>query len=207
MPTDAAMQPVESIETPGPGLAPSEPAIPDTAFRDAIPKLPRGQEIFTRAFAAIAWLYGLYWIIWRWGFSLNPHAIVFSIVLIVAETCGLINSFFLIATVWRLRYRDPPPASGGLSVDVFITNYDEPLEVLRRTAIGARAIRYPHRTYMLDDGKREEVKSMAEALGLGYIRREGNAHAKAGNLNNAFKVTSGEFILQLDADHVPLPNI
>jgi cellulose synthase (UDP-forming) len=48
---------------------------------------------------------------------------------------------------------------------------------------------------------------MADALGIGYIRREGNANAKAGNLNNAFKHTDGEFILQLDADHVPLPNM
>jgi cellulose synthase (UDP-forming) len=119
----------------------------------------------------------------------------------------LINSFFLIATVWKLKYRDAPPTPRGLAVDVFITNFDEPLEVLRRTAIGARAIRYPHRTFMLDDGKRDEVKAMADALGIGYIRREGNEHAKAGNLNNALNVTDGEFILQLDADHVPLPNI
>src|SRR3954471_5128654 len=181
MPTNSVMQPAESLTTPGPGLVPSEPATPDTAFRDAIPRQPRGQEIFTRAFAAIAWLYGAYWIVWRWGFSLNPHAIVFSIVLVVAETYGLINSFFLIATVWRLKYRDPPPAPAGLAVEVFIPNSDEPLEVLRRTAIGARAIRYPHRTWMLDDGKREEVKAMADALGIGYIRREGNEHAKAGN--------------------------
>jgi cellulose synthase (UDP-forming) len=206
MTTDAVMPP-EPLMTGGAGPESSEPPIPDTAFRDAIPRLPRGQEIFTRAFAAIAWLYGLYWIIWRWGFSLNQHAIVFSIVLIVAETYGLINSFFLIATVWRLKYRDPPPAPVGLAVDVFITDYDEPLEVLRRTAIGARAIRYPHRTWMLDDGKRDEVKAMADALGIGYIRREGNEHAKAGNLNHALGVTQGQYILQLDADHVPLPNI
>ena len=182
-------------------------AIPDTAFRDAIPKLPRGEELITRVFAVIAWLYGLYWISWRWGSSLNHNALVFSIILIVAETYGLINSFFLIATVWKLKYRDAPPTPKGLRVDVFITNYDEPLEVLRRTAIGARAIKYPHRTFMLDDGKRDEVKAMADALGIGYIRRGGSEHAKAGNLNNALKVTDGEFILQLDADHVPLPNI
>jgi cellulose synthase (UDP-forming) len=163
--------------------------------------------MFTRGFAAIALLYGLYWIIWRWTSSLNSDALVFSIVLIVAETYGLINSFFLIATVWKLTYREPPPTPNGLNIDVFITNFDEPLEVLRRTAIGARAIKYPHRTFMLDDGKRDEVKAMAEALGIGYIRRDGNEHAKAGNLNNALKVTNGEFILQLDADHVPLPNI
>ncbi|MFN2637133.1 MAG: glycosyltransferase [Gemmatimonadaceae bacterium] len=185
----------------------SDAKIPDTAFRDAIPKIPRGEEIFMRCFAVVAWVYGLYWVIWRWTESLNPNALIFSIVLILAETYGLMNSLLLIATVWKLKYREPPPAPVGLSVDVFITCYDEPLEVLRRTAIGARAIRYPHKTHMLDDGKREEVKAMAEALGIGYIRREGNQNAKAGNLNNAFKVTKGEFILQLDADHVPLPNI
>jgi len=198
-------------------LQPAEPAaaviprdnveIPDTAFRDAIPKMARSEEWITRIFAVIAWLYGLYWISWRWSSSLNHNALVFSIVLIVAETYGLINSFLLIATVWKLKYRDSPPAPKNLSVDVFITNFDEPLEVLRRTAIGARAIKYPHRTFMLDDGKRDEVKAMADTLGIGYIRRDGNQHAKAGNLNNALKVTSGEFILQLDADHVPLPNI
>jgi cellulose synthase (UDP-forming) len=191
-------------DAPAPG---ADAEIPDTAFRDAIPRLSRGEELFMRSFAAVAWLYGLYWIIWRWSSSLNPHAIVFSIVLVLAETYGLFNSLLLIATVWKLKYRDPPPAPKGLLVDVFITNYDEPLEVLRRTAIGARAIKYPHRTFMLDDGKRDEVKAMADALGIGYIRREGNQNAKAGNLNNAMKVSDGEFILQLDADHVPLPNI
>jgi cellulose synthase (UDP-forming) len=207
MSSNVVVEPEISVEENRPLVTDGDVETVDDASRDAIPRLPRGQEIFTRAFAAIAWLYGLYWIIWRWGFSLNPHAIIFSVVLVVAETYGLINSFFLIATVWRLKYRTPPPAPPGLRVDVFITNFDEPLEVLRRTAIGARAIRYPHRTWMLDDGKRDEVKAMADALGIGYIRREGNEHAKAGNLNNALKLTDGEFILQLDADHVPLPTI
>ena len=207
MSSNVVVEPEISVEENRPLVADGDVQTVDDASRDAIPRLPRGQEIFTRVFAAIAWLYGLYWIIWRWGFSLNPHAIIFSVVLVVAETYGLINSFFLIATVWRLKYRTPPPAPPGLRVDVFITNFDEPLEVLRRTAIGARAIRYPHRTWMLDDGKRDEVKAMADALGIGYIRREGNEHAKAGNLNNALKLTDGEFILQLDADHVPLPTI
>ncbi|HEY0527901.1 MAG TPA: cellulose synthase catalytic subunit, partial [Gemmatimonadaceae bacterium] len=205
MPTNSVSQ--ASAPIPLDPVIDADADIPDTAFRDAIPQLPRGEEIFMRGFAAVAWLYGLYWIIWRWTSSLNPHAIVFSVLLILAETWGLLNSFLLIATVWKLKYRDPPPAPKGLKVDVFITNYDEPLEVLRRTAIGARAIKYPHKTYMLDDGKRDEVKAMAAALGIGYIRREGNEHAKAGNLNHAFTVTDGEFILQLDADHVPLPNI
>ena len=172
-----------------------------------IPRLPRGQELAIRAIALIAYAYGVYWIVWRWRSSLNWEHPVFSLVLVIAETFGLISMAFFIFTAWRLVHREPPPAPPGLSVDVFITCYDEPLQLLRRTAIGARAIRYPHATWMLDDGKRDEVKAMAEELGIGYIRREGNAHAKAGNLNNALGVTSGEFVLQLDADHVPLPNI
>ena len=70
---------------------------------------------------------------------------------------------FFIFTAWRLVRREPPPAPDGLTVDVFITCYDEPLQLLRRTAIGARAIRYPHQTYMLDDGKRDEVRAMARS--------------------------------------------
>jgi cellulose synthase (UDP-forming) len=48
---------------------------------------------------------------------------------------------------------------------------------------------------------------MTQELGIGYIRRVGSANAKAGNLNHALSVTSGEFILQLDSDHVPLSSI
>ena len=162
MTMNAQMQPAEPVGAVTPLDAEIE--IPDTAFRDAIPRLSRGEELITRIFAVVAWLYGLYWITWRWSSSLNHNALIFSIVLIVAETYGLINSFFLIATVWKLKYRDSPPAPKALKVDVFITSFDEPLEVLRRTAIGARAIKYPHRTFMLDDGKRDEVKAMETSM-------------------------------------------
>ena len=184
----------------------------------ATPQLVRGdgplqtsprREALIHTVAVVALLYATYWIYWRWTSTLNtsPDAIVPSVVLLVAETWAYINMCMFVMLTWRLTDREPGPAPGGKTVDVFITCYNEPLEVLRRTAIGARAIRYPHRTYMLDDGKRDDVRRMTEELGIGYIRRVGNDNAKAGNLNHALGVTSGEFILQLDADHVPLPHI
>jgi cellulose synthase (UDP-forming) len=169
------------------------------------------RERVVRAVAFVAWAYGLYWITWRWTSTINWDAPVFSFALLVAETFGmLMSSSLLLFTVWKLPRREPGPPPAGATADVFITCYDEPLQLIRRTAIGAKAIRHPHTTYILDDGKRDEVQAMAADLGVGYIRRAGNEHAKAGNLNHALKHTSaggGEFVLQLDADHVPLPHI
>lgn len=174
---------------------------------NAVPQLGPRQERLIRLLAVVTLAYWTYYIVWRWGWTLNWSAPWFSIPLVLAETWGLVTGFIMVHSVWRIRHRQPLPAPPGMSVDVFITCYDEPLEVIRRTAIGARAIRYPHQTWILDDGKRDEVKALAEELRVGYLRRPTNEHAKAGNLNHALAHTSGDFILQLDADHVPLPQI
>jgi cellulose synthase (UDP-forming) len=189
----------------------AEPPIPPVAAKAAtrysVPKLPEWQEWIVRVVAVVMLAYGVYYIAWRWTSTLNPEALWFSIPLALAETWGLLTAFIMVHSVWRLKHRTPVPPAPGLSVDVFITCFDEPLEVIRRTAVGARAIRYPHRTYLLDDGKRDEVRAMAAQLGIEYLRREGTEHAKAGNLNHALAHTRGDFVLQLDADHVPLPHI
>ena len=65
---------------------------------------------------------------------------------------------------------------------------------------------YPHKTYVLDDGRRDEVRKIAESLGVHYITRDNNLHAKAGNVNNAMKQTEGEFVIILDSDHIPHKN-
>jgi cellulose synthase (UDP-forming) len=174
---------------------------------NAVPQLTGRQERLIRLIAVVTLAYWTYYIVWRWGWTLNWHAWWFSVPLALAETWGLVSGFIMVHSVWRIRHRQPLPAPPGSSVDVFITCYDEPLEVIRRTAVGARAIRYPHQTWILDDGKRDEVQALASELRINYLRRPTNEHAKAGNLNHALQHTTGEFILQLDADHVPLPHI
>jgi cellulose synthase (UDP-forming) len=177
------------------------------ATRYSVPQLPEWQEWLIRAVAVVTLAYGVYYLAWRWTASLNYDALWFAIPLVLAETWGLLTAFIMVHSVWRLKHRQPVQPRPGLNADVFITCFDEPLEVIRRTAVGARAIRYPHRTYILDDGKRDEVRAMAAQLGIDYLRRDGNEHAKAGNMNHALAHTRGDFVLQLDADHVPLPHI
>lgn len=89
-----------------------------------------------------------------------------------------------------------------ITVDVFITVYGEAVRDVRQTARAARDMYGLHQTYILDDGKSDEVLRLAEELGIQYIRRPHNNHAKAGNVNYALGMTGGDLFVILDADFV-----
>ena len=90
-----------------------------------------------------------------------------------------------------------------VTVDVFITVYGEPIETIRRTATAAMKIRGRHLTWILDDGKSDEVRELASELGCRYLTRLTNQGAKAGNVNHALAIASGDFYAIFDADFVP----
>lgn len=92
------------------------------------------------------------------------------------------------------------------TVDVFIPTYDEPLDVLERTIVGALALDYPKdklKIYVLDDKRRDWLRTFCEEKGVIHVIRPDNSHAKAGNMNNGLAVSTGEFIAIFDADFVP----
>lgn len=156
---------------------------------------------------------GLNYVVWRWLASVNWDAWWIAVPLVLAETYSLVDSLLFGMTMWRLKERgEPPPPEPDVTVDVLIATYNEPIDLVMRTARAAAAITYPHRTWVLDDGNRPEMRAAAEAEGIGWLTRSedwtGKArHAKAGNLNNALLMTEGELLLILDADQVPLPEI
>lgn len=133
----------------------------------------------------------------------NADAPVVSTLFYGAELIGVTLAFGAMFSSARHRYRTAPPAPAGLNVDVLVPVYLEPLDVIRRTLKAAVAIDYPHRTVVLDDGRRAEVKEMAEAQGAQYLSRPENHHAKAGNLNFGLEHSTAEFITVFDADHMP----
>ena len=90
-----------------------------------------------------------------------------------------------------------------LLIDVFITVYGEDLEVVRRTICAAVALRGAHRTWVLDDGRSDEVKAAAAELGGWYVRRLSGNGAKAGNVNHALSIAKGDLFAIFDADFVP----
>ncbi len=91
-------------------------------------------------------------------------------------------------------------------VDVFITVYGEDIETVRRTIVAALAIRGAHRTWVLDDGRSDEVRALCEQLGAWYVRRLSPNGAKAGNVNHALSIAKGDYFAIFDADFVPHPD-
>ena len=101
---------------------------------------------------------------------------------------------------WRM-YLDEWP----ITVDVFITTYGEDLDTIRRTATAAVAMHGRHETWILDDGRSDEVRDLAARVGARYVRRLSSNGAKAGNINHALTLAKGDFFVILDADFVPKP--
>ncbi len=156
---------------------------------------------------------GFYYLSWRYAASINWAAWPIAIALLLAETYSYLDAWLFGLTIWRIRQRgEPPPPPPDATADVFIPCFNEPVELVRTTAIAAREIRWPHQTFILDDGNSAAMRAMAEEEGIGYIVRSADwkgkdRHAKAGNINNALFQTQGEFILILDADQIPAPEI
>jgi len=166
-----------------------------------------------RVLAVLTLITGGAYLAWRWGYSLNTAALWFALPMAAAETYAYLNTVLFVFMMWRPRRRVAPPPLEGVTVDVFITTYNEPVELLRLTVEAALAIDWPQlKVHLLDDGARPEMRALCAEVGCGYITRgeewEGKPrHAKAGNVNNALMETEGEFILILDADQIPDPRI
>jgi cellulose synthase (UDP-forming) len=164
---------------------------------------------------------GARYLAWRWFATLGPNALesaegAWHLFVLFFEILAFINSFilFIILTRWTDRATEADrheariralPASQLPSVDVLIPTYNEGLDVLERTILAALELDYPNfRVYVLDDGARDWLKHYCAQVGAGYIRRAERTHAKAGNLNHALTVTSGELVAVFDADFAPI---
>jgi cellulose synthase (UDP-forming) len=163
---------------------------------------------------------------YRTNFTLNlttgPVDATFSILLYIAELYAILTLALSFFQTLKLKERKAVdisniPAEQLFSVDIYIPTYNEDVEIVRKTVLGALAVDYPaplKRVYILDDGRaekykarREELRQMAEELGCSMLTRDNNDHAKAGNINTALRHTTGELVLILDCDHIPARNM
>ncbi|HEY9661681.1 MAG TPA: glycosyltransferase, partial [Allocoleopsis sp.] len=143
---------------------------------------------------------------------------IFSLLLYAAEMYAIATLMLAYFQTAKIRERKPVdishiPPEDWLSVDVYIPTYNEDVEIVRKTVLGALSLDYPpekKRVYVLDDGRaekyrerREKLRQMCDELGCFMLTRDNNEHAKAGNINTALPRTQGDLVLILDCDHIP----
>lgn len=169
--------------------------------------------LVTLVLIALSVLASTRYLYWRFTTSLaleQSADLVLGLGLLAAEFYAwmiLVIGYF--QTIWPLR-RKPVPMPRDLtlwpSVDVFIPSYNEPLSVVMPTVIAALEMDWPQdklKVYLLDDGRRDDFKEFAASVGVAYVTRPNNLHAKAGNINAALPNTEGELIAIFDCDHIP----
>jgi cellulose synthase (UDP-forming) len=176
---------------------------------------------------------------------------IFLMLLYLAETYGIFTHLVgLFVNVAPMRRQSPPlPADSRAwpSVDVLIPTYNEPVDMVVLTLTACTQLNYPRdklNVFVLDDGgtvqklqdadparaaaarrRAQELKTAAASLGVHYLTREHNVHAKAGNINAALGAAidtgqpcraaprhnpglgeprpRGDLVLVFDCDHVP----
>jgi cellulose synthase (UDP-forming) len=186
------------------------------------------REALWQFLATLALSLGAWYIWWRWTHSLNHDALWFAIPLVMAETLAYFGLILFAFNLWKVEDtpQQPPPEfitecltpeladttpKRPLAVDIFFPTYSEDPELVRLSIADAKKIRYPHpidiRIYVLDDGKRDEMKRVADEEGVFYLTRSSNIGFKAGNMRNALEQTFGDFIVICDADTRPFPTL
>jgi len=144
-----------------------------------------------------------------WYWLLPPFLLFTIMVMLMVAIDGFSRGFDIgehkrIVAAWK---PEPYP-----SVDVFLPVCGEPVDVVRNTwkHVAIMAHHYPGEVtaYVLDDGADPELKKIAQAMGFAYVVRPNRGwFKKAGNLKHGFDVSDGEYILLLDADFTPRPDL
>ncbi len=174
----------------------------------------------------------LRYVYWRTTSTLPPvnqlENFIPGFLLYLAEMYSVVMlALSLVIVSMPLPSRKGRPGSPGYvpTVDVFVPTYNEDAELLANTLAAAKNMDYPadkFTVWLLDDGgtvqkrnapngleaqaatrRHAELQKLCADLGVNYLTRERNVHAKAGNLNNGLEHSTGELVTVFDADHAP----
>jgi cellulose synthase/poly-beta-1,6-N-acetylglucosamine synthase-like glycosyltransferase len=183
------------------GYAAGMPAFPGAARPEREPRR-RTRLIHVASVAAV--LFTIAYLAWRAAFTIDLGYWWVAIPLLVLEVHNALGLAMFTVALWDVDAgpRSEPREAAELTVAVLIATYDEPAEVLLPTIAAAVALEPAHETWVLDDGRRPEIRRLAEDLGASYLTRPTNEHAKAGNINHALEHVDADIVAILDADHI-----
>lgn len=211
---------------------PLKPSFDGIGTQGTVPSTPL--SLF-RPLAVITQILHASYLIWRALRTFLPSfGFIYSAVFWLAEVFSFSLGNIFMLSLWNRIERPERKLYEMIQVenfphvDVYITCYNEPVEVIEASTIAAMNLEYPgEKLYVrvLDDGKRSSIHDMVKRLQsqARYMNRKTRVlecvrdkvkgtphHAKAGNINNCLLKGSSdsdaEFILVLDCDMILHPD-
>lgn len=162
----------------------------------------------------LTFLASIIYLIWRLFYTIPLDfgivAFISGMTLLLVEIGGMSEAAVHFYNMFNIKTPEKPEVDEKdfPPVDVLIATYNEPVELLYKTVNACVNMAYPDKKnvhiYLCDDGNREEVRELAQKMGIYYIARTERTHAKAGNLNHALTCTSSPLIVTFDADMIPM---
>ncbi len=209
------MRPAPAIPRPRSGAHPAEP-VPTVTTEEPAPLWPgfdgsdrppredQRRRALIRGIALATILVTTAYLVWRGATTLDGAALWLGVPLLLLEIHALVSLCLHTADLWDTDALPPPEPvqTTHHRIAVLVPTCNEPREVLLPTIAAAVALHPAHDTWVLDDGARPWVAELAAELGAHYTAREGNEHAKAGNVNALLGRLDVDLVAILDADHV-----
>jgi cellulose synthase (UDP-forming) len=179
----------------------------DTPFPDGAMPAPESpaRKVLIRGVALLSLVVTAAYLAWRLTGTIDLAWWWVAIPLFAVEVHNALGLLLYTIALWDVDPVARPVSSSdtGWRVAVLIPTYNEPSEVLLPTIAASVALAPEHETWVLDDGRRDGIRELAQRLGARYLSRPDNRHAKAGNLNYALERIDADIVAILDADHVP----
>lgn len=134
---------------------------------------------------------------------------------------GLPSVYWFYVGHMRRPPQVPAPPGRRVAIITLCVPSHESIDIIERQLRALAAVRYPHDSWVLDEGGEPQVERLAGSLGVRYFTRKGvprwnhpdppfQARTKAGNVNAWLDAVAAEgedyeFFVQLDVDHRPRP--
>jgi cellulose synthase (UDP-forming) len=220
------------LREPTPARAGAATLAPAPAIRRrAVPaRTVRSERALTRGQRIVFWALSLLWlavVVRFWAWWLEPShrgalGLFLAASIPLAYLTTILPSFywFFVGRMRRPVHMDPAPGRRVALITPCVPSH-ETLDVIADQLRAMTEVRYPHDSWVLDEGADPDVERIALELGVRYFTRKGmplwnqpgppfQAKTKAGNVNAWLDFVEMEGIdyevfVQLDIDHRPAP--